>query len=222
MGPARLLAEREGEAGKGGHGERAAGDARAPTEQHEVERHQREPGGGVGTRIAARARQFVRAVAEQGNVRPAAAIKFEITRTIDIGDLLEPRDDGRAQHERRSDEGSAALQRSQPRDAQSGDRRDDRGQADDAHQPAAARVDEAHCPPGVCADPGLGGRVVEERACNAPVDGTGDREGGRDEQAGHEGPPEPGQQHDLERATARAHHRLRASVAGICGRPDGW
>jgi len=104
MGAARLLPKREYEASHHRRGERAAGKTRPPPEQHEIERHQRESGGSVGTRIAARARQLVRAVAEQGDVRPAAAVALEVTRAIDIGDLLQPADHGRAQRKRRGDE----------------------------------------------------------------------------------------------------------------------
>ena len=88
MGPARLLAEREDEADQGRRGERDAGKPRAPAKQHEIERHQRESGGGVRTRVAARARQLIRSVAEQVHVRPAAAVALEVAWTVDVGDLL--------------------------------------------------------------------------------------------------------------------------------------
>jgi hypothetical protein len=192
MGPARLLAEREDHASQYRRGECAAGQARAPAEQHEIKRHQRESGGGVGSRKAAGARQLVRAVAEQGDVRPAAAVSLEVARAIDIGDLLQSPDHGRAQRERRGDEYRLAPKRPQAPNAASRDRRDDRGQADDPDKPAATRVDEIHRPPGLRADPGPGGRIVEEGVCDGEVDAPGNRERAGEQQAGHEDPPDPG------------------------------
>lgn len=66
------------------------------------------------TWIAGRARQFIGAIAEQGHVRPVAAVTLEIARAIDVGDLLQPPDHGRAQDERHGHEGRAAAQRFQP------------------------------------------------------------------------------------------------------------
>lgn len=208
MGPTRLLAKREDETGNCRPGECAASEARAPAEQHEIERHQRESGGGVGTRIAAGARQPVRAIAEQGNVRPAAPVTLEVARAIHIGDLLQSPHYGRAQGERRGDEYRLALERPQAPEAQSRDRGDQGSQADDAHEPAAARVDQVRRPPGVRADPGPCGRIVEEGVCNPQVDATGDRPGCRDQQAGHESAPEPGRW----RSRRRSCVHVRSSV----------
>jgi len=173
MGTARLLAEREDQANQCRRDERTAGEARAPAEQHEVKRHQRESGGSVGTRIAAGARQLVRAVAEQGDVRPVAAVTLEVARAIHIGDLLQPPDRGRAQRERRGDEYRLAPQRPQAPDAQSRDRGGERSQADNADEPATTRVNEVHRPPGVRADPGPCRRIVKEGVCNPQVDAAG-------------------------------------------------
>ena len=87
----------------------------------------------MGTRIAAGVRQPVRAIAEQGDIRPAAAVTLKVARAIHIGDLLQPPDHGRAQRERCGDEYRLALERPQAPDAQSRDRGDQRSQADDAH-----------------------------------------------------------------------------------------
>ena len=192
MGPARLLAERKDQAGQDRRGERATGKPRAPAEQHEIERHQCKPGRRVRAWVAACTRQTIRAVAEQGHVRPAAAIAFEVARTVDIGDLLQPADHGRAEQERRGDENRAAAQRLQPLHTQAGDCRDQRGQADNADEPAATRVDQVHRPPGPGADPGLRDRIVEPGVCDAQVDRTGDRQRGRKKHSGRPGLLEPG------------------------------
>lgn len=61
------------------------------------------------SRIAEGARQFIRSIGEELNVRAITAEIREVPRAIDIRDLFQTRDDGRAKDECKGDIGGAAL-----------------------------------------------------------------------------------------------------------------
>lgn len=166
MRATRLLADGKHHADQDRRRECGAGEARAGPRQDEVKRHQCKSGGGMRAGITAPARQIVGSVAEKACVGPVTAIASEVARAVDIGDLLEAGDDGRAQQQGDRNECGAAMQVPQ---AQADDRHHQRDETDEAHQPGTAGVDHVYRPPAAGADPGLGRAIVEPGIGDAQV-----------------------------------------------------
>ncbi len=170
MGSSRLLAERKQDADQGGPHEQPAGQERARAEQHEIERHQGESRRGVRAREAGGARQVIGTILEQPHVRPVSAVAREVAGAIHIGHLLEHANGRRTEDQGGHEKGAGTAQVPQPRAQPTrGQRRQD-GDAAQAHQPLAARVNDIERPPALRADPCLGGGVEESVVGDPEVD----------------------------------------------------
>jgi hypothetical protein len=165
-----LLADREAGSDQDRPGQGSPREPRAPFEEYEVERHQSESGRRMRTRETTRARQALGPPGEELRVRAVAAESLEIARAVHIRDLFEAGDRGRAQDQRHGDKGGAATKGRQARQkrTQGGDR--ERRESDEAHEPAAALVNEVDRPPGIRSDPGLRRTIVEERIRDTEVE----------------------------------------------------
>lgn len=180
MGAARLLPEREDCAEDCRCPQHPAGKLGSGPEQHEVERHQREARCGMGTGEALAARQLVRPVGEKRDVRTVAFVGREVPRAIHVGHQLEQADGRRAQKQSRHDEGRGALQGAQAIRKPAGDHRDERGEADQPHQPLAGRVYDIERPPASGTDPPVRYGVVENVIGNPEIQLAGPERDRRD------------------------------------------
>jgi hypothetical protein len=104
MRSARLLAQRKDDADPDGRRQRAACQPRARAEQHEIQGHQAESGGGVRSGEAMACRLLILSGLEQAHQGAIAAVAHEIPRAIHLGDLLETRNRRRARDQRDQDE----------------------------------------------------------------------------------------------------------------------
>lgn len=122
------------------------------------------------TRIAAGARQPVRAVAEQRDVRSGAAVVLKVPGTIDIRNLFQGTDCRRADQKSRDQKGRGPLQIGESNVPEARCQRAERRESGNPHEPGAARVDKADCPPGVRAEPDAVRAVIEPCIRDAHVE----------------------------------------------------
>jgi hypothetical protein len=125
-------------------------------------------------RIAEGARQFIGPIGEQANVRAIAAEIREVPRAIDIRDLFQARDRGRAKDERKGHIGGAASKWFQTGESRSKRRDQQCREPYQAYQPATAGVYEVDCPPRFRADPGLSGALIEKCVRDGEIETPGD------------------------------------------------
>ena len=185
MGASRLLADREDRSEHRRRGKHAAGQARARTEQHEIERHQREPRSGMRAGKTLPARQLVRTVGEQGDVGTVASKGREVARAVHVGRLLEQSDGRRAQDQRHDQEGRGAPLRGRAIAKDAHGQGEECGQAGQPHQPLAGGMDEVERPPAVGADPVERRGVIESVIGDPEIRLTGCERNPRDgKQAG--------------------------------------
>ena len=107
----------------------------------------------MGPREAGTARQVVRTISQQADVRPVTSVPVEIPGAVDVGDQLQGANHGGYQDHREREIGSVTAPAAQAWQPESRHQRDQGRQSDQAHEPATARVDQVHGPPGMCSDP---------------------------------------------------------------------
>jgi len=119
-----------------GYGDREEDPSQAgpDVQQQEIERHQREPGRGMGTGETGGARQCVRPVLEQVHVRIDAAEAGDIARAVHVGGELEDADDADAERDSDDEIGRFPTQRPQSPGLVAADEHDQRGEADHPDQ----------------------------------------------------------------------------------------
>jgi hypothetical protein len=98
----------------------------------------------------------------------------EVSRAINIRDLFQARDRGRAKDERKGDIGGAASEWLQTRETRSKRGDQQRREPYQAYKPATAGVYEVDGPPRIRADPGLGRAIVEKCVCDREIATPGD------------------------------------------------
>lgn len=173
MRAARLLSDRKDRTDQNCRRQHATRELRARAEYHEIERHQRETGGSVRTGVAVGARQRVRTVAEKSDIGAGTAVIPEVPRAIDIGDLFQGTGCRGTDQEPRDQKGRRPSQAGEPHPEPADGECAECSQSGAAHEPAAARVDEADRPPAVRTEPGAGCPVEKQGIRDARVEATG-------------------------------------------------
>jgi len=102
--------------------------------QQEIERHQGEPARGMGAREAGGARQCIRPVLEQVQIRLSAAKADDVARAVHVGRELEDADDADAERDSDDEIGRFPTQRLQSPGLVAADEYDQRGEADHPDQ----------------------------------------------------------------------------------------
>lgn len=161
MRAARLLPEGEDHPERAAAGKRDARRAWPPIAQQEVEAQERESGGRMRPREAARARQMIGSVGEQPDVGPRAPESGEIPGAIHVRGGLQCTDDARGEHDGKQHIGCAAAPRPQRRPDGPGQQHEQCAGGDGAHQIAAALVQQCVRPPLPGPEPAARVRIVE-------------------------------------------------------------
>ena len=107
----------------------------------------------MGTRETVGSRQPVGAVTQQAHIRMAAAIVGKVPRAIDIRDLLQCPDGERAKQQPSDQKNRRPPQGYETRSEQARCQYADRRESRQAHEQAAARVDEIDGPPALLTEP---------------------------------------------------------------------
>ena len=145
--------------------------------------------------VAVGAGQRVRTVTEKPDIGADTAVVPEVARAIDISDLFQGTDCRGANQEPGDQKGRGPAQVSEPHVPEARRQHAERRESGNAHEPAAACVDDANRPPGVRAQPGAGHVVIEPRVGDAHVEPPDrDRRERRDQQDArdqHVAQPEP-------------------------------
>lgn len=170
VGSAGLLAEREGRTeGQGGCQKRPR-EPRARVQQHEIESHQGESGGGVGTREAGRARQVMRPALEESDIGTSAAETRNVPWAVHVRRKLESANDQGAERHRHGDECRLSTMRPEPGVPAASNSDGERRDADRDDEPLAATVEQAYCPPSAGPQPGMRICIEEPGARYAAVE----------------------------------------------------
>ena len=195
MGPPGLLAE--GKDRPQGHGgrEEDPGQAGPAIHQQEIERHQGEARRGMRARKAGGARQRIRPVLEQVDIRMNAAKSGDIARAVHVGDDLEDADDRGAERDGDHEVSRLAAQRTKSLEPVPAEEHDQRSEADHPDQGRPNAMNQALGPPGVFTDPHLRAGVEEPGVGDEAVEVHrtygGGRENEEDRRQPEMEPPEP-------------------------------